>query len=202
MAFIATETQQFIPFQATVSSNMALNAAESPVKKLSVREDQQGSRALHSKIESGRYKCIANFYFTVKAFVKFSQLHSRFNGYVLDVHRTDGVSMKCFVTIDEMAIAKKFKLAINRTFNENGGVFWQAVNDEQISSYVMDVLHDFSANNGRKLMGTLTIGRQPNIRKVNQLGEFVNDDSSDWCEEKDNFDSSVYVLNENVQVSS
>jgi hypothetical protein len=66
---------------------------ESPAKSLSVREDSQGVKALHSKIEKGRYKCIANFYFTLKAFVKFGKDHIKYNGYLLDVHRTDGVSM-------------------------------------------------------------------------------------------------------------
>lgn len=65
----------------------------SPIKGLSVREDQQGSRALHAKTGKERYKSIANFYFTIKAFVKFPQEQSRFNGYILTVHRTDGVYM-------------------------------------------------------------------------------------------------------------
>jgi ribosomal protein L35AE/L33A len=65
----------------------------SPAKSLSVREDQRGVKALHSKIEKNRYKCVANFYFTIKAFVKFRKTHRKYNGYVLDVHRNDGVSM-------------------------------------------------------------------------------------------------------------
>jgi hypothetical protein len=67
--------------------------SSSPVKGLSVREDQQGSRALHSKTGKERYKCIANFYFTIKAFVKFPKAHSKYNGYIMNVQRTDGVSM-------------------------------------------------------------------------------------------------------------
>lgn len=65
----------------------------SPIKGLSVREDQQGSRALHAKTGKERYKSIANFYFTVKAFVRFPQVQSKFNGYILTVQRTDGICM-------------------------------------------------------------------------------------------------------------
>jgi hypothetical protein len=75
------------------SAIMATPTSPSPIKSLSVREDQQGSRALHSKTGKERYKCIANFYFTVKSFVKFPPHQNRFNGYLFDVHRKDGVSM-------------------------------------------------------------------------------------------------------------
>ena len=65
----------------------------SPIKGLSVREDQQGFRALHAKTGEERYKCIVNFYFTINAFVKFPVAQSKFNGYIINVQRTDEVSM-------------------------------------------------------------------------------------------------------------
>ena len=69
-------------------------SGSSPIKGISVREDQAGSRALHVKTDTNRYKCISNFYFHIKAFVKFGKKDlTRFNGYILTVHRNDGVSM-------------------------------------------------------------------------------------------------------------
>ena len=67
-------------------------SAPSPRKSLSVRA-AAGGRALHKKVEKGRYKPIANFYFTIDSFVKFPSAYKKFNGYGLNVHRTDGVSM-------------------------------------------------------------------------------------------------------------
>ena len=67
-------------------------SSQSPLKGLSVREDPHGSRALHMKSKKERYECIANFYFSMEAFVKFEQ-HSKYNGYILNVTRTDGVAM-------------------------------------------------------------------------------------------------------------
>lgn len=63
-----------------------------PLKSLSVREDASGSRALHTKTAKNKYLCQANFYFTVEAFVKFP-VHNKYNGYILNVCRTDGVTM-------------------------------------------------------------------------------------------------------------
>lgn len=66
----------------------------SPIKGLSVREDQAGAKALHVKTDKDRYKCISNFYFIIKAFVKFPEKDlTKFNGYILLVYRNDGVSM-------------------------------------------------------------------------------------------------------------
>ena len=64
----------------------------SPLKSLSVREDQHGSRALHTKTGKQRYACISNFYFNIEAFVMYPE-HCKFNGYILNVSRTDGVAM-------------------------------------------------------------------------------------------------------------
>ena len=67
---------------------------ESPIKGISVREDQFGTRALHYKAGKQRYKCISNFYFIIDSFVKFASSHHKmYNGYILNVHRTDGVAM-------------------------------------------------------------------------------------------------------------
>ena len=66
----------------------------SPIKGISVREDQAGGRTLHVKTDNNGYKSVSNFYFEIKAFVKFEDKeHTKFNGYVLDVIRDDGV--KC-----------------------------------------------------------------------------------------------------------
>jgi hypothetical protein len=66
----------------------------SPIKGLSVREDASGARALHTKVGKDRYRCISNFYFDLKAFVKFPCIdHVKYNGFIAEVHRIDGVSM-------------------------------------------------------------------------------------------------------------
>jgi hypothetical protein len=65
---------------------------ESPVKSISVREDESGVRALHFKAAKLKYRRIANFYFVIERFVNF-QTWKKYNGYILTVHRTDGVSM-------------------------------------------------------------------------------------------------------------
>lgn len=67
-------------------------ASRSPVKGLSVREDQDGVRSLHSKIGDRRYKRMANFYFSIQTLVTFPG-ENKLNGYILDVHRIDGTSM-------------------------------------------------------------------------------------------------------------
>ena len=72
----------------------APSTAESPIKGLSVREDESGNRSLHTKLEKNRYSCISNFYFDLKAFVKFPSIdHMKYSGFIVDVHRIDGVSM-------------------------------------------------------------------------------------------------------------
>ena len=67
----------------------------SPMKSLSAREDKDGARAIHSKVSKDKYKCVSNFYFTIKACVKFPPILklARYNGWILDVHHTDNVSM-------------------------------------------------------------------------------------------------------------
>jgi hypothetical protein len=106
-----------------------------------------------------------------------------------------------------MDSAKKFKAAINRSFNEHGGIFWQGVNDEQLSSYVMSVVREFATNNPRELTGSFTLGRQRNLKKVDQFGEYLEEIPGWYDEEdtdvktKDDFDSAIYILNENIQVS-
>jgi hypothetical protein len=108
---------------------------------------------------------------------------------------------------DEIDSAKKFKAAINRTFSEKGGVFWQSCSDEQFSSYVMAMLHDFISNNGTDRRGTVIIGRQVNFRLVDDDDKFIDNDREEYIEEddprkkRDDFYSSVYVLNESTQVS-
>ena len=100
-----------------------------------------------------------------------------------------------------MESAKKFKAAINRTFSKRGGVFWQSIKDNQLTSYLMEMSRDFCQNVDKVVVGSLVIGRQPNFKKVNVNGEFVEDDDINGLEEKvEDFDNSVYILNEELQV--
>lgn len=101
-----------------------------------------------------------------------------------------------------MEMAKKFKTAINRTCSDKGGVLWQGISDHQLTTYIMDILEDFSTNGGSKVFGSLTIGRQPNPRRINsQTGEFVDtENDAGSCREIDDFDTAVYILNEHLQV--
>jgi hypothetical protein len=72
----------------------APSTSQSPIKGLSVREDESGNRALHTKVQKNRYRCISNFYFDLKAFINFPCIdHIKYNGFIVDVHRIDGVSM-------------------------------------------------------------------------------------------------------------
>lgn len=103
-----------------------------------------------------------------------------------------------------MENAKKFKAAINRTFSEKGGVFWQGVSDRQLTTYVMQVLREFSASQERKILrGSFVIGRQPNMRRMYANGIFLEDniEAKGPYQEKDDYDTAVYIFNENVQVS-
>lgn len=84
----------------------------------------------------------------------------------------------CFITMEEAENAKKFKQAINRSCGEIGGVIWQPVSDHQLSSFLMGAYENFRSENGKTMLGTLTIGKQPDSDVV------------------------VYVMNENVQVCS
>ena len=68
-------------------------ANKSPLKSISVREDGEGKRALHVKQKEKRYKSVANFHFSVVSFMDFPPMFRRYNGYLLDVHRVDGVNM-------------------------------------------------------------------------------------------------------------
>ena len=66
-------------------------------KGISVREDLTGCKTLHIKIDEDRYKSMSDFYIEIKASVKFPEKElTHFNGYILTVHRRDGVSCKYF----------------------------------------------------------------------------------------------------------
>ena len=113
---------------------------------------------------------------------------------------------KCFVLCDEMDAPKKFKAALNRTFGEKGGVYWQSCSDEQFSTYVMTMLHEFISTNGTTRRGTLIIGRHVNYRLVDDDDEFIDNDDEfveedDPRKKRDDFDSSTYLLNETTQVN-
>lgn len=66
----------------------------SPVKSISVRQDPGGKRAMHMKQKEEKYVSIANFHFDVEHFVEFPKHFNRYNCFVLEVHRTDGTSMR------------------------------------------------------------------------------------------------------------
>ena len=65
----------------------------SPLKSISVRDDGEGKRAMHIKQKEKKYVSIANFHFQLLYFVEFPARFTKYNGYVLDVHRRDGISM-------------------------------------------------------------------------------------------------------------
>ena len=68
----------------------------SPVKGISIREDRFQQKTLHIKTDENRYKSISDFYFDIKAFVKFADKDlTLYNGYILTVHRKDGVPLFC-----------------------------------------------------------------------------------------------------------
>ncbi len=69
--------------------------ANSPIKGVSVREGKDGASTLHVKTDNNnQYASIANLYFVIKAFVRFPEGDlTHFNGYILNVNRSDGVSM-------------------------------------------------------------------------------------------------------------
>ena len=99
-----------------------------------------------------------------------------------------------------MEVATSFKAAINRSFNDKGGVFWEKVNDQQLRCFIMGMMREFQANDSnRKVIGSLLIGRQPNLRRVDDFDNFLGADALDG-EFKEDFDNAVYILNENVQV--
>lgn len=60
-----------------------------------MRKDKDGAKALRSKVSKEKYKCISNFFFNIKACVKFPPKDKlcRYNGWILDVQRMDNVSM-------------------------------------------------------------------------------------------------------------
>ena len=99
-----------------------------------------------------------------------------------------------------MEVASSFKAAINRTFSDEGGVFWEKVNDQQLGCLLMATMREFQANNSIKhVIGSLLIGRQPNFRRVDVFSNFLGPDAVDG-ELKEDFDNTVYILNENFQV--
>ena len=107
---------------------------------------------------------------------------------------------ECFVTVNEMEVATSFKAAINRTFSNEGGVMWEKVNDQQLRCFLMATMRELQANNSIKhVIGSLLIGQQPNLRRVDDFGNFLGPDAVDG-ELKEDFDNAVYILNENVQV--
>jgi hypothetical protein len=65
----------------------------SPMKSLSVRQNQDGKRSLHVKRGDNSYKSISNFHFLISCFVEFPKEFQRYNGYLVDVQRMDGVQM-------------------------------------------------------------------------------------------------------------
>ena len=92
---------------------------------------------------------------------------------------------ECFATCEEIEFAKKFKAAINRTFTEKGGVLWQGITDRPLTAYVMQIVKEFSTSPKKKMLwGSLVIGRQPNMRKVDTDGEFVEENDRGTTKKK------------------
>ena len=68
--------------------------------------------------------------------------------------------------VNEMEVATSFKAAINKSFNDKGGVFWAEVNDQQLTCFIMG-MREFQANDvNKQVIGRLLIGRQSNLRRV------------------------------------
>ncbi|CAB4020744.1 Hypothetical predicted protein, partial [Paramuricea clavata] len=158
-------------------------SSPSPKKSLSVRTDRDRRTSIHSKIGENSYKSVANFYFKMKYFIRFPDHLSRYNGYILDVERKDGVKMEAFVTCDEVNVAKKFWNAINRTFSCKGGVLWEGVQDNQLCNFLIKLGEEFwEDGNGDRATkkAALVIGRQ-------------------WTTDEEQLGNEVYVLNEDVQ---
>ena len=104
-----------------------------------------------------------------------------------------------------MEVAKKFKVAINRNFNEKVGVFWKGLSDEQIATYAMEKVQEFARTGGKQLKAALAIGRQSNKKYLDggegTVVEVAPEDVRGQYEEEEDYDSAVYVLNEAVQVN-
>ena len=95
-------------------------------------------------------------------------------------------------------------MAINRSFNEKGGVFWKGLSDEQIPTYAMEKVQEFARTGGKQLKAALAIGRQSNKKYLDGEGAVVEvapEDVRGQYEEEEDYDSAVYVLNEAVQVN-
>ncbi|CAB4035650.1 Hypothetical predicted protein, partial [Paramuricea clavata] len=94
----------------------------------------------------------------------------------------------------------KFKLAINRSISSKGGILAHMINDSQLTSYIMDKMQDFALRDGKEVIASLVIGRQPNFRTVDIGGEFVDkDDPTAVTTTVDDPDTAVYVLNDKLQ---
>ena len=112
------------------------------------------------------------------------------------------VSRECYLTIAEMNNVQKFKSAINRSFSSKGGILAHTINDSQLTSYIMDKMQDFALRDGKEVIASLVIGRQPNFRTVDIGGEFVDkDDPTAVTTTVDDPDTAVYVLNDKLQVN-
>ena len=102
---------------------------------------------------------------------------------------------ECYATIEEMQIAKKFKIAINRMFNEKQGVFWKGLTDEQLATFTIKKVQEFVKRGGKDLKASLLIGHQHSpILNGEQSGEDENELN------EQGYDSGIYILNENTQV--
>ena len=69
------------------------------VKSISIREGKDGKRALHLKQKEKKYRSVVNYHFSVITFIEFPLRLRKYNGYLLGIHRIDGISMWVFVTL-------------------------------------------------------------------------------------------------------
>ncbi len=95
-----------------------------------------------------------------------------------------------------MQVARKFKMAINRTFNEEQGVFWKGLTDEQIATFTMKKVQEFVKRGGKALKASFLIGRQ----RVPILNGEQSEEAGNELDE-DGYDSGIYILNEKTQVN-
>lgn len=77
----------------TLQFQVATMVNESPKKSLSIRANTEGKRLFHVKKSNTKYVPVSNFSFRIVSFIEFEPALSKYNGYLLDVQRSDGARM-------------------------------------------------------------------------------------------------------------
>ena len=72
----------------------------SPVKSLSVREDNDGAICIHKKVKAGMYESVSDFWFKIEKLVQFEKSLAGNSGYIFNVHKVMGDRSKYSYTVD------------------------------------------------------------------------------------------------------